>query len=79
MSDQQFTFATGTAQEQPPSCSQRHSWQPTIIIGYFQCTCCGALAACQVCVSKVRGKAMIGYCPVHQHLRTAETTQEVLG
>ena len=61
------------------TCVQGHDWQPTIIIGYFQCTGCQKLAACQACVSKVRGKALVGYCRAHQSLRGIETTQEVLG
>lgn len=79
MSNQQFTFAEHPLQRHTPSCGQGHDWQPTIIIGYFQCTRCSKLAACKVCVSKVRGKAMIGYCQAHQRLRTPETEQEVLG
>ena len=79
MSNQQCTFAELALQEHAPSCSQGHAWRPTIVIGYFQCTRCNKLAACKACVSKVRGKAMIGYCSVHQHLRTPETEQEVLG
>ena len=79
MSNQQYTFAERALQEHAPSCGQGHDWQPTIIIGYFQCARCSKLAACRVCVSRVRGKAMIGYCQAHQHLRTPEMEQEVLG
>ncbi len=61
------------------TCIQGHDWQPTIIIGYFQCTRCQKLAACQACVSKVRGRTLVGYCRAHKSLRSAETTQEVLG
>jgi hypothetical protein len=61
------------------ACTQGHAWQPTIILGYFQCACCSRLAACKVCVSRVRGKAMIGYCQAHQHLRTPDNEEEVLG
>ena len=79
MSNQQHTFAEQASQEHALLCGQGHAWQPTMIIGYFQCAHCSKLAACTVCVSKVRGKAMIGYCQAHQHLRTPETEQEVLG
>ena len=79
MSDQQVTFAERVLPEHTPSCGQGHAWQPTIIIGYYMCARCSKLAACKVCVSKVRGKAMIGYCQAHQHLRTPEMEQEVLG
>jgi hypothetical protein len=65
--------------EPTPSCAQGHHWQPTIFLGYFQCAHCKKLAACSACVSQVRGKALIGYCQAHQHLRTLETAQEVLG
>ncbi len=61
------------------TCAQGHHWQPTIFLGYFQCAHCKKLAACSACVSKVRGKALSGYCQAHQHLRTPETAQEVLG
>ncbi len=79
MSNQQLSFTEQALQEHAPSCSQRHDWHPTIIIGYFQCARCSKLATCKACVSKVRGKAMIGYCRAHQHLRTPDTEQEVLG
>lgn len=79
MSNQQHTFAEQALQEHAPLCDQGHAWQPTIIIGYFQCARCSKLAACAVCISRVRGKATIGYCQAHQHLRTPETEQEVLG
>ena len=79
MSNQQHTFVEHALQEHAPSCGQGHDWQPTIIIGYFQCVHCSKLAACKVCVSKVRGRATIGYCKRHQQLRTPETEHEVLG
>jgi hypothetical protein len=79
MSNQQYTFAERALQEHAPSCGQGHDWQPTIIMGYFQCTRCSKLAACRVCVSKVRGKAMIGYCQAHQDPRNPEMAQEALG
>jgi hypothetical protein len=79
MSNQQLPFAEHGLHEYAPLCSQGHAWQPTIILGYFQCARCNTLAACKVCVSKVRGKAMIGYCQAHQHLRIPETEQEVFG
>ena len=60
------------------SCVQGHFWQPTIFLGYFQCAHCKKLAACQACVSKVRSKALIGYCRAHLSLRTP-VTSEVLG
>ena len=59
-------------------CDQGHTWQPTIIVGYFQCLQCNAFAACRICVSKVRGKPLVGVCQQHRHLRTPETEQEVL-
>ncbi len=65
--------------EYTPSCAQGHAWQSTIILGYFQCAHCKKLAACQACVSKVRSKALIGYCRAHLSLRTPVTSQEVLG
>ena len=78
MSNQQLEFPEQTLQEHALSCNHGHDWQPTIILGYFQCARCKKLAACKACVSKVRGKAMIGYCRAHQHLRTPDTEQEVL-
>ncbi len=78
MGNQQSTFVEHAFQELAPSCGQGHDWQPTIIIGYFQCTGCSKLAACKTCVSKVRGKAIIGYCQAHQYQRTTEAGQEVL-
>jgi len=59
-------------------CDQGHDWQPTIIIGYFQCLRCNTLAACCICVSKMRGKPLVGVCRQHQHLCILETHQEVL-
>ena len=79
MSHQQHTFPEQARQEHIPLCGQGHDWQPTIIIGYFQCVHCSKLAACKVCISTVRGKPLLGYCQTHQHLRTPETEQEVLG
>ncbi|MBV9259106.1 MAG: hypothetical protein JO215_13915, partial [Ktedonobacteraceae bacterium] len=55
------------------SCSyQGHDWQPTIIVGYFQCPRCKALAACYVCVPRPRGNPKSGLCAQHQHLRSPE-------
>jgi hypothetical protein len=79
MSNQLHIFAEQALQEHAPSCGQGHDWQPTIIIGYFQCARCSKLAACKVCVSKVRGRALVGYCQTHQQLRTPDSEQEVLG
>ncbi len=64
-----------------PSCDKDgHDWQLTMIIGYFKCTLCDTLAACQACVSKVRGRAMVSTCRVHLHLSTSNHEhQEVLG
>ena len=56
-----------------------HAWQPTIILGYFQCRRCHTLAACVACVSKVRGNALPGYCPTHRHLWSCQTAWEILG
>ncbi len=79
MSNQQHACAEQIVQEQASSCRQGHDWQPTIIIGYFQCTRCSKLAACKACVSTVRGRALVGYCQRHQYLRTPDSEQEVLG
>jgi hypothetical protein len=79
MSDQHLPCAEQAVQEHAPSCDKGHDWHPPIILGYFQCVLCHRLAACTVCVSKVRGKALSGYCRAHQHLRTPEMEQEVLG
>lgn len=79
MSNQQHTFAEHALQEHAPSCCQEHDWQSIIIIGYFQCACCNKLGACKICVSKVRGRALVGYCQTHQQLRTPDSEQEVLG
>ena len=79
MSNQQHAFAEQVVHEQAPSCGQGHDWQPTIIIGYFQCARCSKLAACKACVSTVRGRALVGYCQRHQQLRTLDSEQEVLG
>lgn len=79
MSNQLHIFAEQALQEHAPSCGQGHEWQPTIIIGYFLCARCSKLAACKVCVSKVRGRALVGYCQTHQQLRTPDSEQEVLG
>ena len=79
MSDQPLPCAEQVVMEHAPSCDQGHDWHPTIILGYFQCVRSPRLAACTVYVSKVRGKALSGYCRAHQHLRTPDTEQEVLG
>ena len=62
-------------------CTQGHEWQPTMIIGYFQCIRCHTLAACHACVSKVRGQGtLVGTCQAHQHLESFQMLpQEVLG
>jgi hypothetical protein len=59
-------------------CEHGHVWQPTIILGYFQCGRCQTLAVCGICVSKRRGKPLVGVCRQHQHLRSTDTHQEVL-
>ena len=59
------------------SCTLGHSWEATIIRGYFLCLRCNALGTCVVCVPNAKGKPKHGYCPTHQHLRTPETAQEV--
>ncbi len=59
-------------------CDQGHAWQPTIIIGYFHCLRCHTFAACRICVSKMRGKPLVGVCQQHQHLHSPQTSQEVL-
>lgn len=79
MSDQRLPLTEQAAQEEIFSCTQGHDWHPTIILGYFECARCHRLAACTACVSKVRGKALPGYCRQHQYLRTSELEQEVLG
>jgi hypothetical protein len=79
MSNQQHAFAEQALQKPAPACGQGHDWQPTIIIGYFQCARCSKLAACKACVSTVRGRALVGYCQAHQQLRTPDSEQEVLG
>jgi hypothetical protein len=79
MSDQHLPLTKQAVQEEISSCTQGHNWHPTIILGYFQCARCHRLAACTACVSRVRGKAMPGYCRAHEHLRTPGTEQEVLG
>ena len=62
MSDQHLPCAEHVVLEHAPSCDEGHNWHPTIILGYFQCARCRRLAACTACVSRVRGKAMPGYC-----------------
>ena len=79
MSDQHLPFSEQAVQEHTPSCDHGHDWQPSIILGYFQCARCHQVAACTACVSKVRSRAITGYCRAHQHLRTSGTEQEVLG
>ena len=79
MSDQHLPITEQAVQKHVPSCDHRHDWQPTIILGYFQCARCHRLAACTACISRVRGKALLGYCRAHQHLRTPGTEREVLG
>ena len=74
----QLISAELTLQTTANVCEQGHAWQPTIIIGYFHCVRCFTLAACRICVSKVRGKPLVGVCQQHQHLHTPETQQEVL-
>jgi hypothetical protein len=64
---------------QIPLCAQGHDWQPTVIIGHFQCARCHTLAACRACVAKVRSRALGGYCQTHLSLRSSDTEQEVLG
>ena len=59
-------------------CEQGHEWQPTIIIGYFHCSRCDALAACTICVPKLRGKPLAGVCQQHRHHSNFESEQEVL-
>ncbi len=74
----QLTSAEPTLQTTVDMCDQGHAWQPTIIIGYFQCSQCNTLAACHICVSKMRGKPLVGVCQQHQHLCVPQTLQEVL-
>ena len=59
-------------------CDQGHEWQPTIILGYFHCSRCSTVAACRICVSKIRGKPLVGVCQQHQYLGAPTTGQEVL-
>ena len=80
MTTPRLTREDPSVQPHAPTCGTLgHLWQPTIILGYFLCCRCNQLAACVACVSKVRGKAIRGYCQAHRHLRTCETEQEVLG
>ncbi len=74
----QGTFAGPVVETMAQACEPGHTWQPTIIIGYFQCSRCSTLAACHLCVSKVRGKPLLGVCQQHQHLSIPTTQQEVL-
>lgn len=76
MVNQQCIFAESTVGTMVTVCNQGHGWQPTVILGYFQCLRCKILAACRIRVSKVRGKPLAGFC--QQHLSTPETTEEVL-
>ena len=80
MTTSRLTHAEPAVQPPAHACnSTGHDWQPTIIVGYFLCGHCNKLAACVACVSNVRGNPVRGYCQTHQHLRTCETEQEVLG
>ena len=75
-----LTRTEPTAPANADSCDTAgHVWQPTIILGYFQCARCSTLAACVACVSRVRSKALPGYCQAHRQLRSREMQQEVLG
>src|SRR5712692_8835746 len=74
----QLISAELTLQTTANVCEQGHAWQPTIIIGYYHCSQCNTLAACHFCVSKLRGKPLVGVCQQHQHLRTPQIKQEVL-
>jgi hypothetical protein len=80
MNRQSLTYTEQAIQANAHACETAgHAWHPTIILGYFQCSYCSKLAACTACVSKVRGKALPGYCQAHRQLRTPETELEVLG
>lgn len=76
MVNQQCIFAESTPRTMVTVCNQGHGWQPTVILGYFQYLRYKTLAACRICVSKVRGKPLVGFC--QQHLSTPEITEEVL-
>jgi hypothetical protein len=76
--DPHLTSADPVLPTPPSGCEQGHAWQPTIILGYFSCARCQTLAACHLCVAKIRGKPLVGVCRHHQHLRTTDTYQEVL-
>ena len=78
MMNEQRTSAGLALETMVDTCYQGHAWQPTIILGYFQCSRCSALAACHSCVSNLRGQPLVGVCQQHQHLGTPETRQEVL-
>src|SRR6266516_6394985 len=74
-----MSTATKAVQRIVNSCSyQGHDWQPTIILGYFLCQRCKALAACTTCVPAPRGNPKSGLCGKHSHLRTSDHQQEVL-
>jgi len=75
--NEQLPVVEPTVETTVNTCPQGHAWQPTIIIGYFHCSQCNTLAACHLCVSKLRGKPLVGVCQQHQHC-TSEIEQEVL-
>ncbi len=73
-----FTVFELAGEPMPWPCSRGHTWHPTIIIGYFQCAGCLALAACRICAPRLRGKPLVGVCQQHQHLHAHQTGEEVL-
>jgi len=72
------TTAQQALQKIVTSCKEGHSWQPTIITGYYLCSHCPAIAACLGCVPKASGNPKRGYCRIHRDLRAHENVLEVL-
>lgn len=74
---EQRTTGLSTVETMMNLCKQGHEWHSTII-GYFQCSRYLALAACHLCVSKVRGHPLVGVCQQHRGAGTPKADQEAL-
>lgn len=74
----QLAAAEAAFPKRVDACDQSYVWQPIIMFVSVQCRRLTTLVSWIMCVSRVRGKPLVGVCQWHHYLNISETEEEVL-